>query len=388
MTLRFTRLDRPSTRRLKPCNKITEHGITAERLANSDIRYSVNVMVDGQRIHRVIGRATDGTTRSQAEDFIAKVRSDAKHGRLSLPRGRKLHRTFEKAADLYLTRLKEAGGKDLVNNEQHLRSHLIPYLGQMRLDKISTFTLQKLQKHCREKGLSESTINRVLATYRRMGRRLAEWGAIPARPPMITLKREDNRRTFVISADEEERLLQAALADSNSYVWLFTKLGLATGLRHSEMLNARFENFDPSRRRLRVKVKGGKRRNQPLTRGITAVLQRELEMAEDPNGWIFPNPRAASGHLERIVMAFRRTVARAGLDPKVVTPHVMRHTAITRLAEAGADVKTIQEFSGHESLEMVMRYAHAQDRAIDRALDKLEGRTVVEHPRAKRPQNS
>ena len=102
------------------------------------------------------------------------MRSDAKHGRLSLPRGRKLHRTFEKAADLYLTRLKEAGGKDLVNNEQHLRSHLIPYLGQMRLDKISTFTLQKFQKHCREKGLSESTINRVLATYRRMGRRLAE----------------------------------------------------------------------------------------------------------------------------------------------------------------------------------------------------------------------
>ncbi len=205
---------------------------------------------------------------------------------------------------------------------------------------------------------------------------------------MITLKRENNRRTFVISADEEERLLQAALADSNSYVWLFTKLGLATGLRHSEMLNARFENFDPSRRRLRVKVKGGKRRNQPLTRGITAVLQRELEMAEDPNGWIFPNPRAASGHLERIVMAFRRTVARAGLDPKVVTPHVMRHTAITRLAEAGADVKTIQEFSGHESLEMVMRYAHAQDRTVDRALDRMEGGTVIEHPRAKRPQNS
>ncbi len=170
----FARLTRPAIRKLQVGGRIAEGGITAERLPDGDVRYTVNVMVDGQRIHRVIGRATDGTTRSQAEDFIAKVRSDAKHGRLSLPRGRKLHRTFEKAADLYLTRLKEAGGKDLVNNEQHLRSHLIPYLGQMRLDKISTFTLQKFQKHCREKGLSESTINRVLATYRRMGRRLAE----------------------------------------------------------------------------------------------------------------------------------------------------------------------------------------------------------------------
>ena len=388
MSLRFIRLTRPNIRRLKPGETITEHGITAERLPSGDVRYSVNIMVDGQRIHRVIGKESERVTRTQAEEFIAKVRSDAKHDRLSLPKGRKLNFTFEKAAYLYLTRLKEADGKDLVNNEQHLRSHLTPYFGQMRLDKISTFTLQKFQKHCRDKELSESTINRVLATYRRMGRRLAEWGAIPVQPPMIALKREDNRRTYVISADEEQRLLKAALADSNSYIWLFIKLGLATGLRHSEMLNARFENFKPTRRRLRVKVKGGRWRNQPLTRGITAVLQRELEMAEDPDNWIFPNSRAASGHLERIVKAFRRTVARAGIDPKAVTPHVMRHTAITRLAEAGADVKTIQEFSGHESVDMVLRYAHAQDRTVDLALDRMEGGTVTEHPRAKRPQNS
>jgi hypothetical protein len=40
--------------------------------------FTVNVMVDGQRIHRVVGRESDGTTRTQAEEFIEKVRSDAK----------------------------------------------------------------------------------------------------------------------------------------------------------------------------------------------------------------------------------------------------------------------------------------------------------------------
>ncbi len=96
MPLRFTRLDRPSIRRLKLGEKITEHGITAERLPDGDIRYTVNVMVDGERIHRVIGRQSEGVTRTQGEDFIGKQRAEAREGRLSLPKGRKLHLTFER----------------------------------------------------------------------------------------------------------------------------------------------------------------------------------------------------------------------------------------------------------------------------------------------------
>jgi site-specific recombinase XerD len=66
-------------------------------------------------------------------------------------------------------------------------------------------------------------------------------------------------------------------------------------------------------------------------------------------------------------------------DVSVLLPVSVRHTEITRLAVPGADIKTIQEFSGHESLQMVLRYTHAQDRAVDRALDRIEGAEVVEH---------
>ena len=331
---------------------------------------------------------SDGTTRSQAEAFIGKVRSDAREGRLSPPKGRKTQLSFTAAADIYLKKLKEIDGKDYANNERHLRLHLTPYLGTMRLDRISEFTLQKFQKHCRNKGLSDATINRVLATYRRMARKLYRWKVISAPLPMIKLETERNQRSYVITDEEEQRLLDAALADSNTYTWLFIKLGLATGLRHAEMLAARFESLDPVRRRLRVKVKGGRWRNQPLTREITEVLVKERDMAEDMNGWIFPGKTSASGHMESMGKSFARCVERAGLNPSVVIPHAMRHTAITRLAETGADIKTVQEFSGHESLEMVLRYAHAQDQAVDRALDRLEGRTVVEHPRTRQGQES
>jgi hypothetical protein len=89
MALRFLNLDRPSIRRLKPGERIRD-GITAECLADGDLRYSVAVMVDGRRIHRVVGKASDGVTRTQCEDFIEKVRTEARSGRLSLPTGRKL----------------------------------------------------------------------------------------------------------------------------------------------------------------------------------------------------------------------------------------------------------------------------------------------------------
>jgi integrase len=388
MALRFSRLDRPAIRRLAPGEKLTEHGVTAERLRNGDTRYSVNVMVDGRRIHRVIGQESDGVTRTQCEEFIEKARTDAREGRLSLPSGRKLHLAFGAAADLYLKKLKEIGGKDYVNNEQHIRLHLKPYLGSMRLDQISAFTLQKFQAHCRKKEISESTINRVLATYRRMGRRLVRWKVIPTALPMIELQKEHNARDHVISTEGERLLLEAAAGDSHPYTWLFIKLGLATALRHSEMLGARFDNFDPERRRLRVRVKGGRWRRQPLTRGITEILLKERAMAQDTDGWIFPSARSKSGHVESMDSPFARCVRAAGMDDTVVVPHTMRHTAITRLAAMGADIKTIQEFSGHESLAMVLRYAHAQDHVVDNVLDRLEEGTVVEHPRARTEQKS
>src|SRR5882757_4364867 len=105
MSLRFSGLDRRSIRLLKPGEKISEHGITAERLVDGDLRYSVNVMVDGKRIHRVIGKESDGTTRTQCEEFIATAQSDARAGRLSLPKGRKLALTFGAAADDYIRRI-------------------------------------------------------------------------------------------------------------------------------------------------------------------------------------------------------------------------------------------------------------------------------------------
>jgi site-specific recombinase XerD len=53
-----------------------------------------------------------------------------------------------------------------------------------------------------------------------------------------------------------------------------------------------------------------------------------------------------------------------------VTPHVMRHTAITKLVQAGVDLPTVQRVSGHKTLAMVLRYTHVHGRHID---DPIKG---------------
>ena len=389
MSRRFSRLDRRTIRRLKPGEHVTEHGITAERLDSEDVRYSVNVMVDGERVHRVVGRESEGVTRTQAEEFIAKVRSDARADRLQLPKGRKTQLTFAKAAKLYLEGESEVGAKDLVSKEAHLRLHLVPYFGSMRIDRISKFTVEKFRNDMLRRGHRLGSVNRVLSTYRHMSNRLADQGKIPSPMPMIRLKEPDNRRSRVLAHEEENALLEAALNDSNQYSWLFVKVGLSSSLRHGEILSARFDGFDTSRRRLRVRVKGGRIREQPLSSDLTRILEHEREMAEDPDGWIFPSPKSASGHIEDMKTAFRRCAIRAGLNPTDVIPHTMRHTAITNLAATGADIPTIQEFSGHLSLKMVMRYAHARDRRVDLAIDEMErAKTKVEQIAPPKTQNS
>src|SRR6478736_8279398 len=105
----FQRLTRPNMRKLAPGQKLTENGICFERLASGDGLYTVNIMVDRIRIHRVIGRESEGTTRTQCETFIETTRTAAREDRLALPTGRKVALPFAEAANEYLAKLTEIG---------------------------------------------------------------------------------------------------------------------------------------------------------------------------------------------------------------------------------------------------------------------------------------
>lgn len=123
-----------------------------------------------------------------------------------------------------------------------------------------------------------------------------------------------------------------------------------------------------------------------MTPALVEMLRKERKQRPEPerDRYIFPARRAISrdlGHTVQMSKPFKRVVERAGLDPEKVTPQVMRHTAITKLVEAGVDLPTIQRISGQKTLAMVLRYTHVSSPHIDNAMKALD-RTLPEPPAA------
>ncbi len=384
---RFDCLTRPAIRKLKAGERITEHGIKAECIKGGDIRYSVNIMVDGQRIHRVIGRDSEGVTRTHCEEFIETKRTEAREGRLSLPKGRKTHLSFTQSADDYIDRLEETDGKNVKTKKRQLKLYLKPFFDKQRLDAITSFTVDRYKKRRQEAGASNGTINRELATLTHLFNQATEWKWIKAPSCKVKMFPESEGRIIALDEEQADALLHGGIADEDPDCWLFILFGLNTAMRHDEILRARYDQIDFDKLRLYIPDAKAGQREQPITPQLSSILRKEREMRDDDDrdGWVFPTPRpnaSGTGHRHRMNKPFRRAVIWAELDPKLITPHVMRHTAITNLVKAGIDLPTIQRISGHKTLAMVLRYTHVHGSHIDQAIRNI-GRSLPEHDRNK-----
>ncbi|MDR0379994.1 MAG: site-specific integrase [Candidatus Accumulibacter sp.] len=390
MTKAFTKLTRPAMRKLAAKEKISEQGITFERQPDGDGVFSVGIMADGQRIHRVIGRESEGTTRTQAEEFIAKIRNDAKHDRLSLPKGRKVALSFREAAAKYLEKLRESGGKDMRQKTARLKHHLVPFFGDMPLSKISSFDVERYKKQrlqersdkkpdgkttgrIPESTYKPGTINRELAVLSHLYSMAETWGWIDRRPKIKRFPEGQGRITF-LTTGQVARMIECAKADSSPLIFAYIFIGVETSMRNMEILSIRKEHVDVDRRVIYIpKAKAGAR-EQPITQALADFLRGYITAVSPGSPWLFSSPSSKSGHLTDIRKPFVRVVEAAGLAPRTVVRHTLRHTAITHLVQAGVDLPTVKRISGHKTLAMVERYAHQSGAHIDEAMAKLQKR--------------
>lgn len=398
MAKSFKKLTRPNMRKLISGDKIAEHGIYFERTADGDGVFAINIMVDSQRIHCVVDRESDGTTRTQAEEFVEKLRQDAKHDRLALPTGRKTALGFRDAANKYLTKLEQEGGKDLKQKKQRLELHLIPFFGEKPLSKISSFEVERYKKQRLEeysnrgrshhvrgelvhkaattttKLTSSGTVNREIAVLSHMFNKALEWKWLNHAPVRLKRLKENSGRIVYLTIKQLTQLKECAETDGHKYIYPFILVSSETSMRASEIFEMRREHVDLDKNVIYIpKAKAGAR-EQPMTKRLTEYLKGYLDGMPEKAQWLFSSPTSSSGHITDIRKAFRRVVEGAGLDPDVVVRHTMRHTAITHLVQAGVDLPTVKRISGHKTLVMVERYAHANGEHIGAAMDLLEQR--------------
>ena len=129
-------------------------------------------------------------------------------------------------------------------------------------------------------------------------------------------------------------------------------LALITSARIGELLTLRWEQCEGDSL-LFLKTKNGRPRRIPISPTMRSVL------AEQPKAtpWVFTNPRTGKPYTT-VAASFNRAVERAGIRTGDVTPHTLRHTALSRMIEAGYDDYTVMAISGHSSTRMLARYAH------------------------------
>ncbi|NCO59804.1 MAG: integrase [Deltaproteobacteria bacterium CG23_combo_of_CG06-09_8_20_14_all_51_20] len=374
MTDKFIQLTRRNVRNLRPGSKLREHGIEFERLPDGDRKYTLNIMADGVRVHRILGKGSEGVTRKQAEDFIEQTRTDARKGRLNLPEGRKVILGFRDAARKYLAKLEKEGGKDLNRKKERIELHLAPFIKDKPLSSITSFDIERYKKARKEANAANGTVNRELAALSHLFSKAVEWKWINHPPAKINRLKEGSGRIAYLTGPQISRFLEKAAEHQSSFIYPFVKIALETSMRRSEILSIRIQDIDLQRRIIFIpKAKAGAR-EQPITRNLSEYLAEYLKTTEPGQKWLFPSNRSECGHIKWPEHAFRDVVKAAGLDPKEVVRHTLRHTAITHLVQAGIDLPTVQRISGHKTLQMVARYSHQNGEHIQAAMDQLEKR--------------
>ena len=144
----------------------------------------------------------------------------------------------------------------------------------------------------------------------------------------------------------------------------------ASGLRLSELANARLEHIDLGERIIRVTGKGNKTRRVPLGRkaqlAIQAYLVKERSTLVKPSitsSHIFLSVRGGKLSPDRIRKIVKERAKEAGVSTNVY-PHLLRHSCATHLLQNGADLRIIQELLGHVDIATTQVYTHVDQKSL------------------------
>lgn len=233
-----------------------------------------------------------------------------------------------------------------------------------------------------KKGNSSRTVNRKITTLKSFFKYLLKNGEIKQNPTLkISSSKTTKKIPQFVGLEDMNRILDNIKFKKNFSGFrdkLIIEIFYSTGMRLSELINIKINDFDLSKGVIKVLGKRNKERFIPLT--------KELQKSID-NYLVFRAKHLQINHSYLLVTDFGKKLNPSMVYRKVneilngvttlekKSPHILRHTFATHMLNNGADLNVIKELLGHASLSATEVYTH-------NSIEQLKKVFNSSHPRA------
>jgi integrase/recombinase XerD len=246
---------------------------------------------------------------------------------------------------------------------------------QKKIDNARAITLPTITEYLAAKkkaGLSAASIKLIVVALKIFFRFLAGKDEI-ARDPTeaLSLPRIERYLPETLNELQVDQLLNSV--DTKAPLGMrdraMLELLYASGLRTSELANARLENFYSEEGTIRVIGKGNKTRIVPVGQKACEALavylstERPKLVKRRTSNEIFLSERGTKLTTTRIWQIVKEKARHSGLE-KNIYPHLLRHSFATHLLSNGADLRIIQEMLGHADISTTQIYTHVDQQRL------------------------
>ena len=235
----------------------------------------------------------------------------------------------------------------------------------------------------RDNDYSKATMARKLATLRSFFK-FCNRREMTENNPMTTIRTPKQEKRLPKFMTEEQMVKLLSTPKDTEVLGARDKAMLesmySTGIRVSELIGLNLEDVDFAGSIIRVRGKGRKERLAPMGQSALASIQKYIAlrggMVKDtlPSGPLFVNKHGHRLSTRSVRRKLDKYLIEAGLDPDI-SPHTLRHSFATHMLNHGADLRSVQELLGHQSLSTTQVYTHLTTAHVKEVYDAA-------HPRA------
>jgi len=327
---------------------------------------------NGVRYKKALGM---GISKTVAKEREADYRKEVREGKYRV-KARRIR--FEKFTVKYLDHARVNKKPTSAKRNEVSIGQLMPYFKGKLIGSIHAFQVEQYKKARRDRGTSPATVNRDVACLRNMMNKAVDWNYLQVNPiAKVKLLHEDNEVMWVLSPEEEARLLEECdqRPQRLRYLKELVEFALYSGMRQGEIFNLKWVDVHLNEKYVfATDTKTHENRPVPMNDTLEKIVRRRN--VSELGDYVFTN--AAGTKLTVLTNAYWKAIEEAGLvrheegKKTRFRFHDLRHSFGSRLGMSGTDLKTIMEIMGHKTAKTAMRYQHPSPSHKLEAVNRLD----------------